>query len=104
MLTSAVNVEASTKEKVKNKKRRYSARSPNWRDITQNFMTFKNQERTMTIYGLQLENNASEEEKAKNYLRWNTTLNRWKKEVFSQDDHLKKGNQPPYGKEIDDEQ
>ena len=66
-------------------------------------MTFKNQGSTMTKFALQLENNASDEDKTKNYLRWNTTLNRWKKEVFSQADHLKKGNMPPYGKEIDDE-
>ena len=105
MLTSSVSVTTSTCETVKRKKRSYNPRPANWTDITLDFMTYKNQERTMKKFELNLESDAGAEGKMKNFQHWNTKLNRWAKQIHTRgdDDFKKIGKLPPYGKAIDDE-
>jgi hypothetical protein len=104
MLSSTV-VESTNVERVNKRKRAYSARPSNWKDITLHFMTYKNQASTMRSFGLNLDKDAGSEAKTKNYCHWGVKLNRWAKQFHKRgdDDFKKTGKHPPYGKEIDDE-
>ena len=102
IMTNEITVEANTNKKFNKPKRNYGRRPDNWKEITLDFMTYKNQTKTMAKYGLSIQS-TDEAAKEKNYNYWKTTLSKWKKQVHSDHTFEKKGQLPVYGKAIDNE-
>ena len=55
IMTNEITVEANTNKKVNKPKRNYGRRPDNWKEITLDFMTYKNQTKTMAKYGLSIQ-------------------------------------------------
>ena len=52
IMTNEITVEANTNKKFNKPKRNYGRRPDNWKEITLDFMTYKNLTKTMAKYGL----------------------------------------------------
>ena len=69
IMTNEITVEANTNKKFNKPKRNYGRRPDNWKEITLDFMTYKNQTKTMAKYGLSIQS-TDEAAKVKNYNYW----------------------------------
>ena len=82
IMTNEVIVVVDTIKNVDQSKRKYGRRPDNWKEITLDFMTYKNQSKTMNKFGLSIKSD-NEANREKNYNYWKTTLNKWKKQIHS---------------------
>ena len=102
IMTNEVIVVVDTIKNVDQSKRKYGRRPDNWKEITLDIMTYKNQSKTMNKFGLSIKSD-NEANREKNYNYWKTTLNKWKKQIHSDHKFEKDGKLPVYGKAIDNE-
>ena len=87
IMTNEVIVVVDTIKNVDQSKRKYGRRPDNWKEITLDFMTYKNQSKTMNKFGLSIKSD-NEANREKNYNYWKTTLNKWKKQIHYDDGGL----------------